>query len=184
MTMVMSACTMKSLQFCYLFCWFKMSCECSNDVECVNILLTKMKAKVQHSFRPETDFGCSYREAQARSPQDKGYLNPMATPYLKIIFEMASDHCWDRTVWPTRKAVFHAKLLCLQIFFSAQSHMFWVPQSHLHTMKKVDCKRRWRAEPQRDKRQCTVGLVNVRCITALVFSAELVSYKWECGIRY
>lgn len=84
---VMLGCTVKSLQFSYLFCWFKCHVNVPNDVECVNVLLTKIKANMQHSSPPETDSGCSYRETQALSPLGRGCLYPMATPYLKSFIE-------------------------------------------------------------------------------------------------
>lgn len=139
---------------------------------------------------PETDSGCSYRETQAQSPLDGLPLSHGNV--LEMICRMAFDYCGTETARNDMCHKFFFLLLLFWFFFFVSKNFF--PLSC--TCLSLTCTQYerwdwqgWRAEPQtdqdKDKRQRTVGLVNVRHgITALAFSAELALYQWRRGIRY
>lgn len=77
----MLGCTMKSLHFCNLFCWFKCHVNVPNDVKCVNVLLTKIK--VQRPAFLRLNLGVATEKPGLSGLLGMGCLYPMATLYLK-----------------------------------------------------------------------------------------------------
>lgn len=178
---VVSGCTVKSLHFCNL-CWFKCHVNVSDDVSMFYWPKTLTKSHGTAFALTLTDSGCSYRETQAQLTLDRGCL-----------YSMERHHTWNYlyNVWPASGGelnnVCH-NLLYLK-WFSTRLHIL-TPTVINNRKKKLDCFGKMRrAEPtranrprQRDKRQRTISLVNVRhdcsCLPSTVLS------EGENGIRF